>query len=58
MQFDVRCAVIGKEAVLRTLRLQALSDSPRAFSSSYEPEMAGTIEDRRRWMAPGVTFHS
>jgi GNAT superfamily N-acetyltransferase len=42
--------------VLRALRLQALTDSPRAFSSSYEREVARTTEDWRRWMSPGVTF--
>jgi GNAT superfamily N-acetyltransferase len=42
--------------VLRALRLQALTDSPRAFGSTYERELARTTEDWRRWMAPGVTF--
>lgn len=56
MQFNVRRAVIGDEGVLRTLRLQALTDSPRAFSSSYEREVARTTEDWQRWMSPGVTF--
>jgi RimJ/RimL family protein N-acetyltransferase len=56
MQFNVRRAEIGDEAVLRALRLKALADSPRAFSSSYEREAARTTEDWRRWMAPGVTF--
>jgi GNAT superfamily N-acetyltransferase len=56
MQFDVRSAVIGDEPVLRALRLQALTDSPGAFSSTYERELARTTEDWRRWLAPGVTF--
>jgi GNAT superfamily N-acetyltransferase len=56
MQFSVRRAVIGDEAVLRAVRLQALADSPRAFSSTYERELARTTEDWRRWLAPGVTF--
>jgi GNAT superfamily N-acetyltransferase len=56
MQFDVRRAVMGDEPVLRALRLQALTDSPRAFSSTYERELARTTEDWRRWLAPGVTF--
>lgn len=56
MQFNVRRAVIGDERVLRALRLQALTDSPRAFSSTYERELARTTEDWRRWLAPGVTF--
>ena len=56
MQFSVRRALIGDEPVLRALRLQALSDSPRAFGSTIERELARTIEDWRRWMSPGVTF--
>jgi len=56
MHFSVRRAVIGDEPVLRAVRLQALTDSPRAFSSTYERELARTTEDWRRWLAPGVTF--
>jgi len=52
----VRRAVIGDEAALRALRLQALTDSPQAFGSTYEREAARTVEDWRRWLAPGVTF--
>ena len=56
MQFDVRRAVIGDELELRALRLQSLTDSPRAFSSTYEREVARTTEDWRRWLAPAATF--
>jgi GNAT superfamily N-acetyltransferase len=56
MQFHVRRAVTGDEPVLRALRVQALTDSPRAFGSTLERELARTTEDWRRWMAPGVTF--
>lgn len=56
MQFTVRRAAIGDEPVLRALRLQALTDSPSAFGSTYEREVARTTEDWRRWLAPGVTF--
>ena len=56
MRFEVRRAVIGDEPVLRSLRLQALTDSPRSFSSTYERELARTTQDWQRWMAPGVTF--
>jgi GNAT superfamily N-acetyltransferase len=56
MQFSVRRAVIGDEEVLRTVRLRALSDSPGAFSSTYERELARTTEDWRRWLAPPATF--
>lgn len=56
MRFDIRRAKIGDEHVLRSLRLQALTDSPRAFSSSYERELARTTQDWQRWLAPGATF--
>src|SRR5260370_24474731 len=56
MRFKVRRVVIGDEPVLRALRLQALTDSPGAFSSTYERELARTTEDWRRWLAGGVTF--
>jgi ribosomal protein S18 acetylase RimI-like enzyme len=56
MQFSIRRALIGDEPVLRALRLEALSDSPRAFGSTIERELARTSEDWRRWMTPGVTF--
>jgi len=56
MQFSVRRAVIGDEPVLRAVRLQALSESPRAFGSTYERELARTTEDWRRWLTPGVTL--
>src|SRR5271170_4948620 len=55
-EFHVRRAVIGDETALRALRLQALTDSPRAFSSTYERELARTTEDWRRWLAPSATF--
>jgi GNAT superfamily N-acetyltransferase len=56
MQFDVRRAVTGDEPELRALRLQALTDSPGAFGSTYERELARTTEDWQRWLATGVTF--
>jgi GNAT superfamily N-acetyltransferase len=56
MKFAVRRAVLGDESILRELRLRALTDSPRAFSSSYEREVARTTEDWQKWMSPGVTF--
>jgi GNAT superfamily N-acetyltransferase len=56
MEFSVRRAVIGDEGVLRSLRMQALTDSPSAFSTTLEREMARTPEDWRKWMSPGVTF--
>lgn len=56
MPFKIRRATIGDEPLLREVRLQALADSPRAFSSTYERELARTTEDWRRWLSPGVTF--
>ena len=51
-----RRAVIGDESILRDLRLQALTDEPHAFGSTYARELARTIDDWRKWMSPGVTF--
>lgn len=56
MRFHVRRAIPGDEPVLRKLRLQALADSPQAFGSTYQQELARTPEDWRRWLAPRVTF--
>jgi len=56
MSFEVKQAVVGDVPKLRSLRLQALSDSPEAFGSTYERELARTDADWRRWLAPGVTF--
>jgi ribosomal protein S18 acetylase RimI-like enzyme len=56
MQFEIRRAVSGDEPVLRTLRLQALTDSPNAFSSTYELELARTYEEWQRWLTISVTF--
>ena len=33
-----------------------MSDSPEAFGSTYERELARTTLDWQRWLAPGVTF--
>ena len=53
---SVRRAALGDEPILRELRLQALSDEPNAFGSTYEREVARTTADWQRWMSPGVTF--
>ena len=53
---SLRRAVIGDEPILRELRLQALSDAPDAFGSTYERELARTTADWQRWLSPGVTF--
>lgn len=52
----VRRAALGDEPILRELRLQALSDSPDAFGSTYEKELARTTADWRRWLSPGAIF--
>jgi hypothetical protein len=38
----VRRAMPGDEPILRALRLQALSDTPDAFGSTYERELGHT----------------
>jgi ribosomal protein S18 acetylase RimI-like enzyme len=53
---NVRRAAIGDEAILRDARLEALADAPEAFGSTYEREVARTVEDWRRWFSAGVTF--
>jgi ribosomal protein S18 acetylase RimI-like enzyme len=53
---SVRRAVLGDEQILREVRLQALSDAPDAFGSTYERELARTTADWQRWMSPGVAF--
>ena len=52
----VRRAATGDEPILRRVRLQALSDTPEAFGSTYDRELARTIADWQRWMSPGATF--
>lgn len=53
---NVRRAGFGDEPVLRALRLEALTDAPEAFGSTYARELARTTADWQRWFAPGVTF--
>ena len=52
----VRRAAPGDEPILRAVRLQALSDTPEAFGSTYDRELARTTADWQRWMSPGATF--
>ena len=52
----VRRAGPGDEAILRALRLEALTEAPDAFGSTYERELARTVDDWRRWLSPGATF--
>jgi len=42
---SLRRAVPGDEPILRELRLQALSEVPEAFGSTYERELARTPSD-------------
>lgn len=56
MRLEIQRAKFGDEGMLRNLRVQALTDAPEAFGSTLERERARTIEDWRKWMAPGVTF--
>ena len=53
---NTRRAAIGDEALLRSLRLEALMLEPYAFGSTYERELARTVEDWRRWISPGAVF--
>jgi ribosomal protein S18 acetylase RimI-like enzyme len=54
--FTVRRAVPGDEPLLRALRLEALTEAPEAFGSTYTRELARTTADWQRWLAPGVTI--
>jgi GNAT superfamily N-acetyltransferase len=56
VQFTVRRAVAGDERALRAVRLQALAESPSAFGSTYERELARTTADWQRWISPGATY--
>jgi ribosomal protein S18 acetylase RimI-like enzyme len=52
----VRRAAAGDEAMVRSLRLEALADSPAAFDSTLERELTRTPSDWERWLAHGATF--
>jgi ribosomal protein S18 acetylase RimI-like enzyme len=55
-RLTVRRAVLGDEAILRTLRLEALAEASEAFGSTHDRELARTTADWQRWLAPGVTL--
>ena len=42
--------------LLRALRMQALSDSPEAFGSTLEREVARSTAEWQRWLGPGAIF--
>jgi ribosomal protein S18 acetylase RimI-like enzyme len=52
----VRRAAAGDEAIVRSLRLQALADAPDAFDSAVERERGRTAAEWRAWIASGATF--
>ena len=52
----VQRATFDDIATLRSLRLQALTDSPDAFGSTYERELARSDDDWRRWIEPNPTY--
>jgi GNAT superfamily N-acetyltransferase len=52
----VRRAVPGDEAIVRSLRIQALTDAPDDFASTLEREQARTHADWQRWISSGATF--
>jgi ribosomal protein S18 acetylase RimI-like enzyme len=44
----------GDEPILRSLRLEALTEAPEAFTSTYQRELARTPAEWQRWLSPGV----
>ena len=52
----LRLGQAGDEALLRDLRVAALTDSPAAFGSTLQREHARSVDDWRRWFSPGVTL--
>jgi GNAT superfamily N-acetyltransferase len=54
--YPMRRAIRGDEAILRDVRLQALSEAPEAFGSTYEREVSRTMADWQSWIAGGAIF--
>lgn len=52
----MRRLAIGDEAILRELRLRAMTDAPDAFGSTLEREAARSLSDWQGWFAPGAVF--
>ena len=53
---SVRRAASGDEAVVRSVRLEALADAPDDFDSTREVEVAWTTSNWQRWLSRGATF--
>ena len=54
--FRIRRAESGDEALLRQIRLEALSEAPEAFGSTLDRERARTSVDWQKWLSPSATF--
>jgi ribosomal protein S18 acetylase RimI-like enzyme len=52
----VRRASFGDEEALRAVRLEALTDDPDAFGSTYDREAGRPSEDWQRWFTGGAVF--
>ena len=57
MELLVRRLDPSEYVLLRTLRLRALADTPSAFGSTYERELAFTDEEWRRRLHPDANPH-
>ena len=54
--FRIRRAESGDEALLRQIRLEALSEAPEAFGSTLDRERARTPVDWQKWLSTSATF--
>jgi ribosomal protein S18 acetylase RimI-like enzyme len=54
--FRIRRAESGDEPLLRKIRIEALSESPEAFGSTLDRELARTQTDWQKWLSPSATF--
>lgn len=52
----VRRAIPGDEPVVRLVRLLALNDTPDAFESTLELELAWAPSEWEKWISHGATF--
>jgi hypothetical protein len=56
IDMNVRRLAANDGESLRSLRLQALSDAPQAFGSTYAREVERKTADWQAWLASGATF--